>query len=81
MIGLESFKQTTGAMIGMSETNYQRELRGLEPESYNLNGIFLGPPGTGKTTVAKYYGRILADLGLLSNREAKCAIAMFLISI
>jgi hypothetical protein len=69
LVGLESFKASTEAMIGLSETNYQRELGGLEPETFCLNGVFLGAPGTGKTTVAKYYGRILADLGLLSNGE------------
>jgi len=34
-----------------------------------MNRLFLGSPGTGKTTCAKIYGKILKALGYLSNGE------------
>ncbi|KAK1708568.1 ATPase [Colletotrichum lupini] len=56
-------------LIGLSSTNYVRELAEEPIIEYTLNKVFLGSPGTGKTTVAKLYAQILVDLGLLSNGE------------
>jgi len=50
-----------------SKTNYRRELQGKEPLQISLNCLFLGPSGTGKTTVAKLYAQILGELDLLSS--------------
>jgi Cdc6-like AAA superfamily ATPase len=71
LIGLASVKQSVQALLDGLQFNYQRELEEKPLVQYSLNRCFIGSPGTGKTSVAKMYGRILADIGLLSNGEGK----------
>jgi hypothetical protein len=82
LIGLKAVKESIKGLVDRLQMNYERELQEKHPIEVSLNRIFLGSPGTGKTSVGKLYGAILADMGLLSKSEGRStAFEDFVISI
>ncbi|KAL2044224.1 hypothetical protein N7G274_002929 [Stereocaulon virgatum] len=69
LTGLKAVKENMQGFLDRIHTNYQRELEEKEVIDVSLNRVFIGSPGTGKTSVGKLYGQVLADMGLLSNGE------------
>ncbi len=68
LIGLASVKTQINELATYLQFLKVRKEKGLEEDQqFNLNSVFTGNPGTGKTTVAKMLGKIYYSLDLLSH--------------
>lgn len=69
LVGCRSIKQRMDELLAL--TRYNAMLRNTFPDNkqheVSLHSVFLGRPGTGKTTVCKIFGSLLHEAGVLSK--------------
>jgi SpoVK/Ycf46/Vps4 family AAA+-type ATPase len=69
MIGLGEVKREVADLVDLIASAKARVEAGLPAPSMSRHLVFAGPPGTGKTTVARLYGQLLNAMGILATGQ------------
>ncbi|HET6988563.1 MAG TPA: AAA family ATPase [Kribbella sp.] len=67
LIGLESIKDAVRRMVAEVKTNLRRKELGLPSHERARHMVFVGKPGTAKTTIARLLSRVYKQLGVLEK--------------
>ncbi|MCX4795920.1 AAA family ATPase [Streptomyces sp. NBC_01242] len=69
LVGLEEAKSQVQDLVNLLATARRRRSAGLPAPSVGHHLVFAGPPGTGKTSVARLYGELLGAMGVLPRGQ------------
>src|ERR671934_2425009 len=67
LVGLESVKEQVRALVAFLQVQSRRLEHGLPEVATSQHLVFLGNPGTGKTTIARLLAQMYRSMGLLAK--------------